>query len=686
MLTQSVFAAWCEGQHGAAQSLHNLNVAVGQPVWCKTSNCLAAIPALLDEAHQQSCAGLVVLACVPYEAAPAFDSALHIVQPVPEGGHAAATAMAFQPEQVLSWTELNQRCNNAFDPTSLDPASALDWTPWLNEHSQSWFDASFDQVREWIASGDFYQINLTTRLRATANMKGQDTEAANLALFKLFLTLFAAQPAAFSMFLRLPEGPIDGLTEQTILSLSPELFFTWESGQGGQGGQGRIVTSPMKGTRKPNDQSPRLADSSKDRAENLMIVDLLRNDLARVCLPRTVQAESLFDVMTLPSVEQMTSTISGLTRPGIIVSDLFRALFPCGSVTGAPKAQSMKRIAELETTPRGIYCGALGLFRPDGSMRFSVPIRTLVATHSSNSETRKLNFEYGVGSGLTWYSNKQDEHKEWWQKTVFLRDKTVDFDILETVRLENHEWQNMELHLKRMKNSAAHFSYVWNETHIRAKLQQLAGVALPESNSDPLLKGVSAEKSTVDPAKLAYRGRWLLSAEGNFEVQLFPLDAPPSGKVRLVLADRPMGPAHELEDFNTFIQHKTTYRPHYDAFAPQIDAQNQAAFDTLLYNEEGYLTETCRFNLVLKMGAVYLTPRISEENGVNNGVNLLNGVLRQRLLSENRIKEYPLHIGDLAQADEVWLINSLRGWVRVDEIVSQSFNQKGAVIFPQRHS
>lgn len=663
MFEQSVFAAWCEGQHGSTHSLTNLRVAVGEPVWMKTSDCLQLIPALLDEAQQKSRDGLVVLACVPYEAAAAFDPALK-VSPV-KG--ASTTAMGFAPEQVLPWSDFIQRRDSiALNTQPSEESSSPVWTPWLNENTYSWFDESFDQVREWIESGDFYQINLTTRLRASLRLQGENSadnlaensqeavsrDAANRLLFELFLRLFKAQPAAFSMFLRLPD--------QVVLSLSPELFFSWEQTQN----HGRIVTSPMKGTRKPGGQSPRLEDSSKDRAENLMIVDLLRNDLARVCLPRTVQVDSLFDVILLPSVEQMTSTISGLTSKTINVSELFRALFPCGSVTGAPKMQSMKRIAQLETSPRGVYCGALGVMKPDGSMRFSVPIRTLVATAAPDAPQR-LELEYGVGSGLTWYSSKPDEHREWWQKTVFLRKETLDFDILETVRLENRDWQHLELHLQRMRNSACKFSYVWNETQIRQKLYQTAQMAQNE-----------------EPPHAAQRGRWLLSAEGHFEVQLFPLEGQPVNSVRLVLADRPMEDALlsqgiDHQDFATFIEYKTTHRPHYQAFADS----DPSVFDTLLYSREGYLTETCRFNLVVQIQGRFVTPMrsgpIGFDNGLNNSAKLLNGVLRQRLLSENRLEEVPLRIGDLQQVEGVWLINSLRGWVKVDEI----FNQTGDLIY-----
>lgn len=629
MFQQSVYAAWCEGQQGSTHSLNDLKLAVGEPIWLKSSDSLANIPSILDEAQEKSLQGLLVLACVPYEAAPAFDPALK----VSAMGSPLSTVMAFAPEQVLSWAEFSHLRES-------NPSIALHFTPWLNENPQSWFDESFDRVRDWIASGDFYQINLTTRLRATVCLPKLGNASSDSVLFELFLRLFQAQPAAFSMYLRLPG--------QTIMSLSPELFFTWD--------KGRIVTAPMKGTRKPNGLGPRLEDSTKDRAENLMIVDLLRNDLARVCLPRTVQAESLFDVMTLPSVEQMTSTISGLTRPALKVSALFEALFPCGSVTGAPKAQSMKRIAQLETSPRGVYCGALGLFKPQGSMRFSVPIRTLVVEPPAENCTR-LKLEYGVGSGLTWYSNKQEEHQEWWQKTVFLRKQTLDFSLLETVRLEHRIWHNADLHLQRMKNAAQRFSYVWNDVYIRAKLQQVA----------------------LEAGEGPYRARCLLSPGGEFEVQLFPLEGALPNKIRLALANRPIEDALleqglELGDYLPFIEHKTTYRPHYEAFTGPV-------FDTVLYTKQGHLTESCRFNLVLEVGGQFVTPILQPdhevENQPNNSVKLLNGVLRQRLLSENRIQEIPLHIGDLSRAEGVWLINSLRSWVRVDEIV----NQDGDLIY-----
>ena len=262
------------------------------------------------------------------------------------------------------------------------------------------------RVRKAIEAGEFYQINLTTRLNA---------KSGHVDAWQLFQHLYLTQPAPQSVFLR---G-----TAFNVISLSPELFFHWD-------GQS-LTTAPMKGTRQPHAGSfDVLSDSEKDRAENVMIVDLLRNDMAKVCQPRSVQVRSLFDVMHLPTVDQMTSSIAGRTLPGTGLKDVFAALFPCGSVTGAPKSQAMLRIAQWEKSPRQFYCGALGVLSPGGVAHFNVPIRTVIE--------HKSMLEYGVGSGITWYSTVGDEKKEWWQKTVFLRESTADFRVLETLR--TGEW------------------------------------------------------------------------------------------------------------------------------------------------------------------------------------------------------------------------------------------------------
>lgn len=616
----SITAAWCED--GALEP-HTLRVAVGSPAWQASTDVLADIPALLDQAHQQAQAGFTVLACVPYEAAPAFDSSLKV-----RSGSCCTQAVAYRSDQLksLNVAELLHTAGAGF-------GQAHGLSPWLDECEADWFDSAYAQVRRWIEAGDFYQINLTTRLRARMQALGPQ------ALFALFLKLFEQQPAAYSVFLNLPQF--------TVLSLSPELFFSWDA-------TGKLQTRPMKGTRKPvSGSASSLADSGKDRAENLMIVDLLRNDLARVCKPRSVQVDSLFDVMKLPSVEQMTSTISGVTHEQLSLSQVFRALFPCGSVTGAPKAQAMRRITELECSPRGVYCGAIGLLKPDGQLRFSVPIRTVLARPAGGG----LALEYGVGSGVTWYSEPRDEKREWWQKTVFLRRATVDFEILETLRLDDSGFGNLEQHLARMEASAQRFSFVWNEAAMRKRLNEVL---------DAYRKGGGGV--------LPRRVRCLLGPAGDVRVECFDLEPTPTWPVRLLLADRSIEQALQgsginlpFEALKPFIANKTTFRPHYDVFALRTQS-GEPCFDTLLYDNSGVLTETCRFNLVVDVGGKRLTPAISPAGGGN----LLPGVFRQRLLGENKIEEENLTLNDLNGAQGLWLINSLRGWIEVGEVLSSS--------------
>ncbi|MCQ8896867.1 chorismate-binding protein [Limnobacter humi] len=581
-----------------------LCVAQGKPAQVCTARTLHDVMPTLDQAETWAQQGLWVVGGLVYEAAPAFDPAFT----VQAAGYAGPLAVfhAYEADQVhtLSLTEL------------LDPARPIKTTPWCNVQRTDAFNAAFSAAREAIAAGEFYQINLTTRLTAAAPADSP---------WNLFLQLFNAQPAANSLFLEHADG--------AVLSLSPELFFRWE--------QGRLTTSPMKGTRATAAQSHlsawkdgRLSDSSKDRAENVMIVDLLRNDLARVCLPRSVQVQSLFDILVLPTVEQMTSTIIGQTRADCPLRAVFSALFPCGSVTGAPKAQAMKRIAEWEPAPRGFYCGALGVLAPGGAAHFNVPIRTVqwnpvVAPSGANGE---LGLVYGVGSGITWYSNAQSEHREWWEKTVFLRQSTCEVQILETVALSHGHWAREHLHIERMRQSAVHFGYVWDPLEVH---QVLATAAQQHASGQ-------------------WRGRWLLSPEGRLTVQCDAMPATPDSVV-LRLADSP------FEAQADFVMHKTTHRPHYDhAFA-----QANGAFDVLLWNAEGLLLETCRCNIVLDLDGTLFTPANKP------GSNLLAGVLRQALLQHNTIHEMSLRKNDLQRARAVWLINSLRGWIPVREVVGQ---------------
>jgi para-aminobenzoate synthetase/4-amino-4-deoxychorismate lyase len=248
--------------------------------------------------------------------------------------------------------------------------------------------------------------------------------------------------------------------------------------------------------------------------------------------------------------------------------------------------------------------------------------------------------EYGVGSGITWYSTQVDEKKEWWQKTTFLRQATCDFQLLETLRLEQGQWVNLDDHLARMAQAASYFSYVFDPERARGVLATLA----------------SQHKQDI------FRARCLLNADGEFNVELHPFEVS-NAPVQLRLANAPMNATPE------FILHKTTHRPEYDHFLDQA----QGAFDVLLFNESGDLTETCRCNLVVKIQGELLTPQICSSTSIY----LLPGVLRARLLRENTIRQARLNVQDLQRAEQVWVINSLRGWVPVFAVLGT----KGEVLF-----
>lgn len=590
-MQQTPTAAWHAHMTPQCQQ-HGVCVALGLPVHVLSTHDVQQVEQLLTQAQQYAQGGRVVVGGLTYEAAPAFDAALQVQ---PSGQLPLLHFHVYSTDQV--------HCVPNHQLTALQPCADL--SPWLDEQTLDQFLGRMAHVKQAIKAGEFYQINLTTRLRA---------DAPQVSAWALFQHLFLAQPARQSLYLSTPAFD--------VLSLSPELFFRWDGVE--------IVTSPMKGTRRAQDepQLSALSDSAKDRAENVMIVDLLRNDLAKVCKPRTVQVRSLFDVMRLPTVEQMTSTIVGRTRDAVCLLDVFRALFPCGSVTGAPKTQAMKRIAQWEGSPRHFYCGALGVMQGNYA-HFNVPIRTVIAHRGAGAP---LGLEYGVGSGITWYSDPLAEKREWWQKTDFLRQSTVDFQVLETVRLNQGHWVRFDAHFERMASAAKQFSFAWDAQAVRWQLQNTA---------------------TVN-AQGAHRGRWVLQADGTLVVELHPTPQPLQSVV-LRLASRPMVCRSE------FVRFKTTYRPHYDAFLQEAGD----AFDVLLYTPEGEITETCRCNVVVQLDGRLFTPALDSKQGSN----LLAGVYRTSLLGDNTVEEKVLLLGDLQRASAVWIINSLRTWVPVIEVI-----------------
>ena len=348
---------------------------------------ISDVPGVLAQASAAARQGAWALGHVAYEAAPAFDSSMRVHSPL---AHLPLACFAVY-EQAVEGTQRDHGM-----PTDIRPAAydiGAKWSPTLDAEPAM---ACMEEIRRAIARGEVYQVNLTTRLRTRFSGDARS----------YFHALRRAQPAGYGLYL-------DGGAWQ-VVSVSPELFFDWTEA-------GVLTAQPMKGTAPRHDDAQLdtaaarvMRESVKERAENLMIVDLLRNDLSRVAEVGSVHVPVLFEAHALPTVWQMTSTVRCRTRGDVALEDIFAALFPCGSVTGAPKLAAMQAIRALETGARGVYCGALGVIRPGGHATFSVAIRTVMVDAVAGSA------ECGVGSGITWDSNAGSEWEEWQIKRRFL--------------------------------------------------------------------------------------------------------------------------------------------------------------------------------------------------------------------------------------------------------------------------
>ena len=574
--------------HDAAGA--RLRHAFGAPRTVWAAHALHEVRAVLDAAEAAARGGAWVLGWLRYEAAPAFDPALA----VQAGDPALPLAWFAAHDAPLPWPT----AATAADDARID---------WHTQPERAAFDAALAHIQDGIARGTYYQVNHTARLRGRWSGTAQ----------ALFAALQRAQGGGYAAW-------IDGAAAGQVLSVSPELFFDW---QAGPEGSGPILTRPMKGTAArgatPQDdaaQAAHLRNSPKERAENVMIVDLLRNDLSRIAQPHSVRVPRLFHTEALPTVWQMTSDVAATTRTGTRLQDVFAALFPCGSVTGAPKVQAMRTIAQLEDGPRGVYCGAVGLLRPaaGGGLHatFNVPIRTV---ELQGSEAR-----CGIGSGIVWGADANAEWREWAAKRAFVERASEPFDLLETLRLEDGAYRHLPEHLARMEQAAAHFGVPWDATAVHQCLQALAG-SHPQG---------------------AWRTRLLLCAAGSPRAEAFAL-APTPEPVLLRLAQRPLAQAH-----GEFVRHKTTRRAHYAAFAPQ----EPGVFDTVLWNEEGEITESTFGNIAMLLDGRWVTPPLA--------CGLLPGVGRAVALRDGRVIEAVVRLQDLPRVQGWAFINSLRGWLQ----------------------
>jgi para-aminobenzoate synthetase/4-amino-4-deoxychorismate lyase len=473
---------------------------------------------------------------------------------------------------------------------------------WTREQYRKEFNA----VQDYIAAGDVYQINLTVKYRFAF-------EGDPVALY-----------AALRRKQRVAYGALISTPELSVLSLSPELFLRREGKH--------MSTRPMKGTA-PRGRTPRedariktwLAMDEKQRAENLMIVDLLRNDLGRVARIGSVEVTDLFTVETYRSVHQMTSGISAELRSDMELKDVLRALFPCGSVTGAPKVRAMEIIRELETGARGVYTGAIGHIAPSGDLQFNVAIRTVVLDGASG--------EMGIGGGIVADSKEESEFEECLLKAQFLTRVDAPFELIETLRFERDKgFHLLERHLARLQSSAAHFGYPYaRETVLAALDQETARVQAPVALV-----------------------RLLLAEDGAITVTSTPIELPTRDTVwRFVISDQ------RLDEKDPLFYHKTTRRQFFDR---EMERQKAATGcdEVIFLNKKGELTEGTRTNLFLELDGRLFTPALAS--------GLLPGTLREELLDLPRAaaSEAVLTPADLLRTDRIYLGNSVRGLVRAE--------------------
>ncbi|MDD3447834.1 MAG: chorismate-binding protein [Gammaproteobacteria bacterium] len=467
------------------------------------------------------------------------------------------------------------------------------------------YAAAYSEIQNWLREGETYQVNFTF----------PGTCRSALPALELYSRLREAQRVPYSALLQ--HG------DRTVLSLSPELFFRVEGNA--------ITTRPMKGTaprgfgaREDGRRRRGLRSDPKNRAENLMIVDLLRNDLGRVCTAGSIRVPHLFRVEAHRTLLQMTSTITGTLGRQWTLPSLLRALYPCGSVTGAPKLHTLELIAGIETGPRGVYCGAIGFTAPDGRCTFNVPIRTL-ERHAGERHWR-----FHTGSGVVHGADAGMEWRECLNKASFLTTPTPTFELLETLRLDGTGITHADAHRRRLAASARYWAFEFD----RRAWERLIGIIREHAESRPQMV------------------RILLDREGRLRWERIPLADPAAAPPAVRLNPEPVDPE------NPHLYHKSTWRPWYADTLARIRAGE--IFDEIFLNTRGELTEGARTNLFVRIEGALFTPPVE--------CGLLPGILRAALLRAGECRERVLRPGDLERAEAIYCGNSVRGLVRVRRV------------------
>ncbi len=457
------------------------------------------------------------------------------------------------------------------------------------------------RIKKHIADGDTYQVNFT----------GKYTFGFSGSAFSFYRGLKEKQSVPYGAFCK--------MGGEQVLSLSPELFFR-------RGGRA-IYSRPMKGTidrgatiNEDAGRTSQLKRDAKEIAGNLMIVDLIRNDLGKISKTGSVKVSSLFDVEKYNTLFQMTSTVKSALKDGVTYFDIFRSLFPGGSVTGAPKIRTMQIIKELEKDDRKVYCGALGIIFPGKKAVFNLPIRTISISRGKG--------EMGVGGGITVDSDPEEEYRECALKARFLIERRRPFSLIETM-LWDGRFMRLGKHLGRMRDSAEYFGFVFDRAKISKKLK-------------------NAQKSFK--RDLSYRVRLLLARDGSATVETAEIIPSPENALAHATVSK-----FRTSPGDIFLYHKTTNRELYGSEYERY--RTKGYFDVIFLNTKGEVAEGAITNIVIKKNGRFYTPPLSS--------GLLPGVFRARLLKSGRVKEKKIFLKDLRKADKIFLCNSVRGLVEV---------------------
>ncbi len=529
---------------------------------------------LLAEVEAYQNQGYYAVGYVSYEAAPAFETKFEVI----DG--------PLMSEYLLYFT-IHETVQTEPIPLTYKPIDLP--KSWQELTSAEEYKAAIEQIHHYIRQGDTYQVNYTVQLQQ--NLIADP--------FDIYNRLVVEQNAHYNAFIQ--------HDDVTIISISPELFFKKDGD--------RLTTRPMKGTTNRGlttetdlKQAQWLAQDQKNRSENMMIVDLLRNDMNRISKIGSENVKRLCQVEQYSTVWQMTSTIETQLLPNSSLSDVFQALFPCGSITGAPKIATMEIINKVEKQPRGVYCGAIGILVPQGPSIFNVAIRTL-----QMEETKAI---YGVGGGITWDSNWKSEYEETKQKAAVLYRQNPKFDLISTGRIHQGKLLFLEEHIKRLQESSRYFDYPFNAEKSHYQVEALCQSL--DLDTDYRLK-----MSLAKDGELTFEHNQLTGLADDFcqarlVEQTYPLDSP-------------------------YTYFKTSYRPHI-SLGPH---------EQIYYNQKKELLETSIGNLVLKIEDQLYTPPVR--------LGLLNGIYRQNLIANNQVTERVLTLDNLKQAQAIYGCNAVRG-------------------------